>query len=236
MALLLRAAVALARLVNTNLEDQELFAIWFLLLNVYIILEFELLPHSYCVYSSVIGYSPCFDGHRMENFRLAYIRLCKDHHIDTQECVVEKLRRLVRTMGCCCCFHCSIPHLNTLRVTQYVHPHLYTTGTVHTTIGWELIAYMCNCFQWPHLVGSHTPSLEEGRRWTGFSTIIIIFIHTVESTLYINFFWVIKILIKIKSKQSGIPTTHISCISSSCVLTKWFSHPYDILFLYFRFF
>ena len=37
----------------------------------------------------------CFHVHRMEDFRLAYTRLCKDHHIDPQDCVVEKLRRLV---------------------------------------------------------------------------------------------------------------------------------------------
>ena len=41
----------------------------------------------------------CFHVHRMEDFRLAYTRLCKDHHIDPQDCVVEKLRRLVLKTG-----------------------------------------------------------------------------------------------------------------------------------------
>lgn len=32
---------------------------------------------------------------RMDDFRLAFLRLCKDHHIDAQDCVVEKLKRYV---------------------------------------------------------------------------------------------------------------------------------------------
>ncbi|KAK7111802.1 leucine-rich repeat-containing protein 45-like [Littorina saxatilis] len=35
----------------------------------------------------------------MDDFRLAFLRLCKDHHIDAQDCVVEKLKSLEHTGG-----------------------------------------------------------------------------------------------------------------------------------------
>ncbi|KAK7501490.1 hypothetical protein BaRGS_00007294 [Batillaria attramentaria] len=35
----------------------------------------------------------------MEDFRLAYVRLCKDHHIDPQDCILEKLKSLEYTGG-----------------------------------------------------------------------------------------------------------------------------------------
>lgn len=35
----------------------------------------------------------------MEDFRLAYVRLCKDHHIETQDCILEKLKSLEHTGG-----------------------------------------------------------------------------------------------------------------------------------------
>ena len=34
----------------------------------------------------------------MENFRQIYLRLCKDHHVEPQECVIEKLKRFERAI------------------------------------------------------------------------------------------------------------------------------------------
>lgn len=36
---------------------------------------------------------------KMEDFRLAYIRLCRDHHIEPQDCITEKLKSLEYTGG-----------------------------------------------------------------------------------------------------------------------------------------
>ena len=41
---------------------------------------------------------------------------------------------LIWTCGCCCCC-CSILQMNTLRVTRYVHPHLYMCKCRYTAQG-----------------------------------------------------------------------------------------------------
>jgi hypothetical protein len=46
-------------------------------------------------YQKKKAYSFFVFSYRMDDFRLAYVRLCKDHHLDPQECILEKLKRLV---------------------------------------------------------------------------------------------------------------------------------------------
>ena len=52
---------------------------------------------------------------------------------------------------------CSVPQLNTLRATQYVHPHPYMYEYRYTALGEDC---MCDRFQLPRHVGSHTLSSE----------------------------------------------------------------------------
>ena len=52
---------------------------------------------------------------------------------------------------------CSVPQMNTLRITQYVHPNPYMYK--YSSLGERIC--VCDRFQWLHHVGSHTLSSEE---------------------------------------------------------------------------
>ena len=58
----------------------------------------------------------------------------------------------------CCSWSCSVPQLNNLRVTQYVHPHPYfiSTGSLHRVRGLCVRPFPIT----PPCIGSRTPSSE----------------------------------------------------------------------------